>query len=80
MEAFGSLATGSPWLGSAMDFLVEFLPDSQAGLLEMGALREDLEQQLGCRVELLSRRAVEHGQNSYRRCAILANPVTLYAR
>jgi predicted nucleotidyltransferase len=46
----------------------------------MGALQDDLEQTLGCRVDLLSRRAVETSRNILRRRSILANPVTIYAR
>jgi predicted nucleotidyltransferase len=56
------------------------MPAASAGLFEMGALKEDLEERLGCRVDLLSRRAVERSRNPIRRRAILASPVTLYAR
>jgi len=80
MEVFGSVARGEARDNSDVDLLVEFLPTAQAGLFEMGALKEDLEDRLGCRVDLLSRRAVEQSRNPYRRRAILANPVTLYAR
>ena len=80
MELFGSAARGRARADSDIDLLVEFLPDAQTGLLEMGELKEDLEDRLGCRVDLLSRRAVEKSRNPYRRQAILTNPVTLYAR
>lgn len=80
MEVFGSVARGEARSNSDVDILVEFLPGARAGLFEMGALKEDLEDRLGCRVDLLSRRAVERSRNPYRRRAILANPVTLYAR
>jgi uncharacterized protein len=80
MEVFGSVARGEAGQDSDVDLLVEFLPGARAGLFEMGALKEDLEDRLGCRVDLLSRRAVEQSRNPYRRRAILANPVTLYAR
>lgn len=80
LEVFGSQASGSPRPDSDVDLLVEFLPGSKPGLLEMGALQDELEQELGCRVDLLSRRAVEKSRNPYRRRSILANPVTVYAR
>ena len=80
LEVFGSRARGTARGGSDVDLLVEFLPDSNPGLLEMGALREDLEQTLGCRVDLLSRRAVEKSHNAIRRRSILAAPITVYAR
>lgn len=78
LEVFGSQAAGTPGPGSDVDLLVEFLPTAHAGLLEMGALHEDLEEKLGRPVDLLSRRAVERSRNPYRRQAILAHPVTVY--
>lgn len=80
MELFGSRANGQAHDGSDYDFLVEFLPQANAGLLEMGGLKEDLEQQLGHPVDLLSRPAVERSRNPYRRRAILAAPITVYAQ
>ncbi len=80
LEVFGSVARGEAHAGSDVDLMVEFLPEANAGMFEMGALKEDLEERIGCRVDLLSRRAVEKSQNQYRRRAILANPVTVYAR
>ncbi|MEO7799442.1 MAG: nucleotidyltransferase domain-containing protein [Opitutaceae bacterium] len=80
LEVFGSLAAGTARPGSDVDLLVEFLPESKVGLIEMGALHEDLEQTLGRRVDLLSRRSVEKSRNAHRRRSILANPATIYAR
>ncbi|MFN0079085.1 MAG: nucleotidyltransferase family protein [Prosthecobacter sp.] len=80
MELFGSRASGQAHDGSDFDFLVEFLPQANAGLLEMGGLNEELEQQLGHPVDLPSRPAVERSRNPYRRRAILAAPVTVYAQ
>ena len=80
VEVFGSIAQGTARAGSDVDLLVEFLPDATPGLFEMGSLKEDLEERLGCRVDLLSRRAVEKSRNAIRRRAILANPLTIYAR
>lgn len=78
MELFGSRASEQADDGSDYDFLIEFLPQANAGLLEMGGLMEDLEQQLGHRVDLLSRAAVERSRNPFRRRSILAAPVTVY--
>jgi uncharacterized protein len=80
MELFGSRATGEARTDSDFDFLVEFLPQANAGLLEMGGLKEDLEEQLGHTVDLLSRQAVERSRNPYRRRSILAAPITVYAQ
>ncbi|WP_395740979.1 nucleotidyltransferase family protein [Prosthecobacter sp.] len=80
MELFGSRASGQARDDSDYDFLVEFLPHANAGLLEMGGLKEDLEEQLGHPVDLLSRAAVERSRNPYRRRTILTAPVTVYAQ
>ena len=80
LELFGSQTGGGTRPYSDVDLLVEFLPGSKPGLLEMGALQDELEQQLGRKVDLLSRRVVEQSRNEYRRRSILAGPVTLYAR
>lgn len=80
VDLFGSVARGEHGPGSDVDLLVEFLPGSDIGLFEMGALKEDLEERLGCRVDLVSRRAVERSRNPIRRAAILAHSVPLYAR
>lgn len=80
MQLFGSRSTGEARSDSDFDFLVEFLPQANAGLLEMGGLKEDLEIELGHPVDLLSRPAVERSRNSFRRRAILAAPVTIYAQ
>lgn len=79
VQAFGSLVNGVPNAASDVDLLVEFLTDVHVGLLEMGALKEDLEERLGCPVDLVSRAAVEKSRNPYRRRSILAAPVTVYA-
>ena len=46
----------------------------------MGSLKEDLEEKLGCHVDLISRKAIEKSANPYRRKSILANLLTVYAR
>ena len=80
VEVFGSLAQGNTRPGSDVDLLVEFIPGNAVGLFEMGALKEEIEEELGCPVDLVSRKAIEKSTNPYRREAILANPLTLYVR
>ena len=80
VELFGSVARGEGGGHSDVDLLVDFLPEARVGLLELGALKEELEEKLGRPVDVLSRRAVERSANPYRRRAILAAPVTVYAR
>lgn len=80
VELFGSRANGRANSESDVDLLIEFLPGASIGLLEMGGLKEELEQRLGYSVDLVSRAAVERSRNPYRRRSILAAPVTVYAR
>ncbi len=80
IDLFGSVARNAGTPGSDVDLLVEFLPGSNIGLFEMGALKEDLEERLGCRVDLVSRPAIERSRNPIRRAAILRQLVPVYAR
>ena len=80
VDLFGSVAHGAAHAGSDVDLLVEFLPGSDTGLFEMGEIKEDLEERLGCRVDLVSRHAVERSRNPIRRAAILAHPIPVYVR
>jgi hypothetical protein len=79
-DLFGSVARGEAGPGSDVDLLVEFLPEAAVGLLEMGALREELADALACPVDVVSRRAVERSTNPFRRRALLTNTVNAYAR
>ncbi len=80
VELFGSRASGLAHSESDVDLLIEFLPGASIGLLEMGSLKEELEQRLGCHVDLVSRAAVERSRNPYRRRSVLDTTVTVYAR
>jgi uncharacterized protein len=80
IQVFGSIASGDVHAESDVDLLVEFQPDAPVGLFEMGKLKEELEEKLGCRVDLVTRAAVERSRNPYRRRAILRSPITVYAR
>lgn len=53
---FGSTARGEAGPGSDVDFLVEFEPGRS--LLDHGGLVMDLEELLGCRVDVVSERAL----------------------
>ena len=77
MDAGARASTGQfcPW-----EIDVEFLPEARIGLLEMGELKEDLEDVLGCTVDLISKAAVERSRNPFRRNSILSAPLTVYAR
>jgi predicted nucleotidyltransferase len=80
VDLFGSASIGAAKAGSDIDLMVDFLPGREIGLLEMGALKEDLEERLGCRVDLVTRRAVERSRNPIRRAAIIRHAIPLYVR
>ncbi len=78
VDLFGSAAAGRARNESDIDLLIEFEPEAHVGLFEMGALREDLEERLGRRVDLVTRHAVERSRNAIRRESILAHLVPVY--
>ena len=63
-EVFGSVARGQTREGSDLDLMVTFRPRVRPGL-EFFAMQEELEQILGCPVDLLTRRSVEQSDNPY---------------
>ena len=74
MDAGAWASTGQfcPW-----EIDVKSLPEARIGLLEMGELKEDLEDVLGCTVDLISKAAVERSRNPFRRNSILSAPLTV---
>jgi predicted nucleotidyltransferase len=78
LEVFGSLARGEPHRGSDIDLLVTFQPDVHLGW-DFFELHKELEDILGCEVDLLTRRSVEQDENSIRRRSILEFTRELYA-
>lgn len=78
VDLFGSAANGRAGAGSDVDLLIEFEPEAHVGLFEMGALREDLEERLGRRVDLVTRNAVERSRNAIRRESILSHLIPVY--
>jgi hypothetical protein len=56
IRLFGSAARGDSGPGSDVDFLVEFEPGRS--LLDQGGLLMDLQELLGCKVDVVSERAL----------------------
>lgn len=77
LEVFGSLARGERHAASDVDLLVTFRPDVHLGW-DFYDLHKELEDLLGCEVDLLTRRAVEHDENSIRRRSILESTRDIY--
>ena len=77
LEVFGSLARGEPHPGSDIDLLVTFQPDIHLGW-DFFELHKELEDMLGCKVDLLTRRSVEQDENFIRRRSILESTRDIY--
>ena len=78
LEVFGSVANGETHPGSDVDLLVTFRPEVHLGW-DFFTLHEEIEQILGCKVDLLTRRSVEKDQNTIRRRSILGSAQEIYA-
>ncbi|HEY6342825.1 MAG TPA: nucleotidyltransferase family protein [Bryobacteraceae bacterium] len=59
MGIFGSAARGEATADSDVDILVEFLPDSGMSLFRLDDLNRELEEMLGRRVDLASKRGLK---------------------
>jgi uncharacterized protein len=79
LEVFGSLADGTARPGSDIDFLVTLAPGSVESLLDFVSLQLELEDLLGCPVDLLERSSVESMNNPFKRRSILACVKPVYA-
>jgi predicted nucleotidyltransferase len=77
LEVFGSLARGEPHRGSDIDLLVTFRPEVHLGW-DFFELHKEIEEILGCEVDLLTRRSVEQDENSIRRRSILQSTSEIY--
>ena len=76
LEVFGSLARGEPHPGD-IDLLVTFQPNVRLGW-DFFELHAELEDLLGCEVDLLTRRSVEQDENPIRRRSILESTRDIY--
>jgi predicted nucleotidyltransferase len=77
LEVFGSLARGEPHRGSDVDLLVTFRPEVHLGW-DFFELHKEIEEILGCQVDLLTRRSVEQDENTIRRRSILQSTREVY--
>ncbi len=77
LEVFGSLARGESHIGSDIDLLVTFQPDVHPGW-DFFELHREIEDLLGCEVDLLTRRSVEQDENPIRRRSILQSTREIY--
>ncbi|MBN8524369.1 MAG: nucleotidyltransferase domain-containing protein [Planctomycetes bacterium] len=78
LELFGSRAKGTARPDSDVDLLVTF-EDGYTPGLEFFGMGDELEGILGRRVDLLTRRTVEHDRNPYFKQSVLSVTEPLYA-
>lgn len=75
---FGSALRHDFHSNSDIDVLVTFIPDAAWSLLDHVQMQDELEIIFGRKVDLLTRRGVEHSRNYLRRQAILDSAQVIY--
>jgi len=79
LELFGSILRKDFRADSDVDVLVTFEDNAPIGLFEFVGLQDELNELLGRKVDLVSRRGVEQSANWIRRAEILNNTRSIYA-
>ncbi|MFH1811249.1 MAG: nucleotidyltransferase domain-containing protein [Pseudomonadota bacterium] len=79
ISMFGSMARHAAGPDSDVDLVVTLPPDAHWSLLDHQRVKLELERMTGRRVDLLTRRAIEHSHNALRRREILSTLKVLYA-
>jgi hypothetical protein len=75
---FGSVLRDDFRPDSDIDVLVSFSPEAEWGLFEHAAMQEELAAMFNRKVDLITRRAVEHSRNPLRRRIILESAQSYY--
>ena len=76
LGVFGSVLHGDDTVDSDIDLLVKFSPNSKTGLFELSAMRDDLEQEMSRKVDLLT----EGFLSKYFRDAVVSEAKPLYVK
>jgi predicted nucleotidyltransferase len=79
LALFGSVLRDDFRTDSDVDVLATFAPDAHTTLFDMVHMQDELEEMLGRKVDLVSRRGIEHSPNYIRRKDILASAEVIYA-
>ena len=75
---FGSALYKNTDSASDLDLLVTFEAESVPSLFELETLNDELEQTAGCKVDIMTRAAVERSKNRYLRNNILRSAQLIY--
>lgn len=79
LALFGSVLRDDFDADSDVDVLVSFLPEADWSLLDHVRMELELEETLGRKVDLVSRRAIERSRSPIRRREILDSAEVFYA-
>lgn len=79
LALFGSILRSDFRPNSDIDILVSFAPDASWGLLALAGMKHELEDLLGHKVDLVSKRSIEQSHNWIRRNKILESAQVIYA-
>lgn len=79
VELFGSALRDDFGPDSDVDVLLTFEPDHSWSLFDLAAMKLELEDLFGRRVDVMTRRAIEKSENWIRREAILGGAREVYA-
>ncbi len=75
---FGSVLRDDFRPDSDVDVLVRFSEEARYGLFDMVRMQEELQNTLGRKVDLVSRRGIERSRNYIRRKAVLESAEVVY--
>jgi len=75
---FGSVLRDDFRPDSDVDVLVSFSPEAEWGLFEHAAMQDELAEMFNRKVDLITRRAVEHSRNPLRRQIIIESAQPYY--
>jgi uncharacterized protein len=78
LALFGSILREDFRPDSDVDVLVTFMPDNPWSLFDFVEMKEELEKLFERKVDLVSRWAIEHSHNAWRRRAILNSAEVVY--
>nr|VFK39001.1 MAG: hypothetical protein BECKSD772F_GA0070984_103114 [Candidatus Kentron sp. SD]VFK43841.1 MAG: hypothetical protein BECKSD772E_GA0070983_103014 [Candidatus Kentron sp. SD]VFK78533.1 MAG: hypothetical protein BECKSD772D_GA0070982_101715 [Candidatus Kentron sp. SD] len=79
LALFGSVLREDFRPDSDVDVLIRFHDNARHTLFDMVRMQEELRQVFGRRVDLVSRRGIEHSRNYLRKREILASAEVIYA-
>lgn len=78
LALFGSVLRQDFRPESDLDILVSFSPEAQPSLFDLVHMQDELEQILGRKVDIVSRRGIEASRNHLRKHAILSTAEVVY--